>query len=334
MTGSSSTGPRSSPTPAQAANLDGPRDGCVRGIEPCAPYAGLREQLAAIRSQQRASPGSWQVLVVIYGVPDWAARPASGCERPQAAPFSRPITRAGLAAYRALIAEILALGRQEHVALRWWAPWNEPNHPAFVSPQRTRCDETSPLVAAGAYAGLVRSMRAVLAADGADHALVMGELAGFTAAKPYSTTAAQFVAALPQDVACAGAVWSVHEYARSALPGGQDPVGGLQRALDARRCTRGMHLWVDETGAGNLPGRPDPSRAVACGALVADVDRWAADPRIDVAIQYTFRDDPLFPVGLADAQLTHLWPSYGVWAALTAGRVPTPGDCAQGGRTP
>src|SRR5262249_58678441 len=124
----------------------------------------------------------------------------------------------------------------------------------------------------------------------------------------YATTGAEFVAALPDDVACAPGVWSVHDYARPSPPGGEDPVAALERALDARPCTRGRHIWVDETGAGNEPGDTDPSRTQSCAVLAADVARWAADPRIDVAIQYTVRDDPFFPVGLADARLTHRWP--------------------------
>jgi hypothetical protein len=319
---------RIQPDPSTPADLSQAVDGCARGVRPCLGYAGLRATLQAARLLQ-AADGGWQVLMVIYGVPAWAARPPSGCERPGATAFSRPITAAGLVAYRQLIAQILALGRQVGAPLRWWAPWNEPNHPAFISPQRAGCGPTSPLVAAQVYAQLVRAARAQLAVDPAPHALVLGELAGFTQPSAYATTAGQFVAALPRDVACSGAAWSVHEYARPSPPGGVDPVASLERALDARACTRGKHIWVDETGAGNQPGDTDPSRVQACGVLAADVARWAADPRIDVAIQYTVRDDPFFPVGLTDARLTHRWPSYGVWSALTAGHVPAASDCVQ-----
>ena len=33
---------------------------------------------------------------------------------------------------------LLALGREQGVALSWWSPWNEPNNPVFLSPQRIR----------------------------------------------------------------------------------------------------------------------------------------------------------------------------------------------------
>jgi hypothetical protein len=318
---------RIQPDPSRPADLAHPVDGCARGTPPCLSYGGLRATLGEIARLQRAH-GGWQVLMVIYGVPRWAARTPSGCERPGTTAFSRPITAAGLVAYRRLIGQILALGRRVGVGLRWWAPWNEPDHPAFISPQRAGCGPASTLVAAEVYAQLVRAASVQLAADATPHELVLGELAGFTQPSAYATTAAQFVASLPSDVACSGAVWSVHQYARPSPPGGEDPVAALERALDARACTRGKHVWVDEAGAGNLPGDTDPSRTQSCAVLAADAAIWAADPRIDVAMQYTARDDPFFPVGLADARLTHLWPSYGVWSALTAGRVPTASDCS------
>ena len=115
----------------------------------------------------------------------------------------------------------------------------------------------------------------------------------------------------------------MHEYARPSPPGGQDPVAALERALDARPCSRGRHIWVDETGAGNKPGDQDPSRTQACAVLASDVSRWAADPRIDVAIQYTVRDDPFFPVGLTDAQPDP--PLAVVWRLVRADRRPRPG---------
>jgi hypothetical protein len=65
--------------------------------------------------------------------------------------------------------------------------------------------------------------------------------------------------------------------------------------------------------------------------LVAQVRRWRADPRVEAILQYTFRDDPDFPVGLISADLTRLSPIYGMWLALSRS---TPGEeaytCASG----
>ena len=65
----------------------------------CRPAASATSCAASAMQQQAA--GGFDVFVVIYGVPDWAAQPANGCERPDAAPRSRPIADAAMPAYRA-----------------------------------------------------------------------------------------------------------------------------------------------------------------------------------------------------------------------------------------
>ena len=88
------------PDPARPADLAAHRDGCMRVGPPCSGWAGLREQLQAIASRGRDGVAP-EVVVVVFGVPEWAARRPSGCERAQEAPRSRPITERGLRAYRA-----------------------------------------------------------------------------------------------------------------------------------------------------------------------------------------------------------------------------------------
>ena len=71
-----------------------------------------------------------------------------------------------------------------------------------------------------------------------------------------------------------------------------------------------------------------------CRALDAALRRWDLDPRVQAAFQYTFRDDPAFPVGLADVHLTHAWPAYADWLAWGGARPPDgpapalPASCA------
>ncbi|WP_372790966.1 hypothetical protein [Paraconexibacter sp.] len=302
------------PTGTPALSL--PQNGCVRDIEPCAAFDGVRAQLQAAREQQDAG-GGWEVVVVIAWTPEWAALPPRGCERPGTEPRARAITAEGLVAYRRLIREILALGREIGVPLRWWSPYNEPNHPAFVSPQRAACDPKSPSLAPAVYARFVRAARAELAAAGGDRRLVLGELAGFRGPSERATGVGEFVRALPDDVACAGAVWSQHQYVR---PDGRqhDAVGELERALDARPCTAGQPVWVTETGIGGVEaGKARASDAAAlrrqCRAQYDQLVRWDADRRVAAVFQYTLRDDPLYPVALFDPGLTRAWPVYDVW---------------------
>jgi hypothetical protein len=308
--------------------------GCARQVGPCAAYAGIRDELAAIASQQRTgaadsggsgsaggggggSGGGFQVVIDIFNTPPWAARSRSGCQPAGAEPTSQAPTKAALSAYRALIRSLLALATREGVRLEWWSAWNEPNNPVFLSPQRGSCDTPAPLLAAARYAELARVMAAELRADGGQHHLLLGELS----ASSNRASISEFVGALPDDVMCLGEVWSVHAYASVTSTPAVDPVSSLQAALDARGgCARGARIWVTETGAG-APHPGSPRRALAagdqagCRALGAQLRRWYRDPRVGAVFPYTFREDPAYPVGLIGPELSRPYPTYRLWLA-------------------
>ncbi len=314
------------------ASLDEPVDGCARAVAPCAPYAGIREELAAVATQQRAARAEgragFEVVLDVFGVPPWAAAAASGCELPGAQPFSRPLSNAGLAGYRALIHALLALGRQEGVELEWWSPWNEPNNPDFLSPQRSSCSVDAPSSAPAVYAQLAQAMAAELTADGGTYHLLLGELAAYATDSVHRTSVAGFVAALPSRVLCLGEVWAIHVYATwdNARPEAE-PVEMLTRALDARgSCAAKAQIWVTETGAGAPhPGGARPpgqlGEGAGCRALGAQLQHWSEDPRVGAIFQYSFREDPAFPVGLLSADLRHTYPAYHLWLAYAQARA-------------
>jgi len=326
------------PQRERPANLEGPIDGCARGVGPCAPYAGVREELAAIATQQRAARAEgregFEVVLDVFGVPPWAAVPASGCELPGSQPFSRPVSDAGLAGYRSLIRALIALGRKQGVALSWWSPWNEPNNSDFLSPQRSSCARGAPARAPAVYAQLAEAMAAELTTAGGTHHLLLGELAAYAGDSIHRTSMSSFVAGLPLHVLCLGGVWAIHAYATWEEPRpGDDPVSVLARALDARgSCSAGAKIWVTEAGAGAPhPGRTSPSGSTAeeagCQALGAQLERWSADPRVGAVFQYSFREDPAYPVGLVSADLQHTYPTYRLWLAYAqahAGDRPPP----------
>ena len=315
------------PDPNGPIHWDKPADGCMRGQPPCVPYAGLRDVLRAVRSQQQAI-GGFEVLVAPYGVPDWAARAAGGCERSNIGPRSRPITDVGLEGYRAMIRSLLTLAREEMVELRWWTPWNEPNGPFFISPQRHGCSTNSTALAPGVYTRLARALRDELDAAPGRLRLVVGELADVSDRRRYAASIPEFFDALPDDLLCAADVFSQHAYAQRGQEA-DDPgaVRQLERTLAGRRCTRGKPIWVTETGVGGAhvgdrrAGGPATQRA-DCRAMAVSLARWRRDPRVTAAFQYTFRDDPVFPVGLADASLTRTWPAYDLWLAWGGRRAP------------
>lgn len=329
------------PRPDRPADLASVVSGCSRQVGPCAPYAGLTDELAAIATQQHAagSTAGFRVVLDIFGVPSWAASAPHGCEGGGASAFSRALRPQAIPAYRALIRSLLSLGRREGVALEWWSPWNEPNDPRFLSPQRTSCDPRSTPASAAVYSELARAMAAELSAVPGSHRLVLGELNNLELDTPHSTSVATFVAALPPDVLCLDGVWSIHAYARHApaSPAG-DAVRALETALDARgACGRKARVWVTEAGAGAPhPGRPRQAgpadERAGCMELARQLERWSSNPRVDAVFQYSFREDPAFPVGLETADLARLYPSYRLWLEWShrraEGRPPPPaGAC-------
>jgi len=296
------------PTASTPPNLALANGGCARDIPPCAPFAGLRDALDGVR-RLGATP-----VLFIYGTPDWAAEPATGCE-PADTPPSARMPRLG--AYRAFVAALAALA--ERVGVRpYWSAWNEPNLPIFLNPQRATCDAGAPTAIATRYARLVR----VVAAEAGLDRVLIGEASGIDP-HTHATGAAELAAALPKDLVCGAAAWSQHAYvtvppehgepARAvALATSAHIVGGVEGALAARQCGHPVPIWITETGAGDRPG--------ACAAMAAQLAAWRADPEIRAAFQYSFRDDPLFPVGLADAKLTQLRPAYEAWRGRPCAR--------------
>lgn len=300
---------RLQPTPGRAPDMAIPNDGCLRGGPPCAPYAGLRDILRAIDARGA------QPALVLYGTPRWAAVRLAGCERPGTTSRQR---MPRIAAYRAFVRSLLALGRSLDVPLPWWSAWNEPNVPGFLNPQRSGCgDERAPARSPRLYARLVRAMAAELGAAPGEQRLVLGDTAGVPEGRPQAVGSAEFARRLPGDLVCtAAAVWGQHLHLVRPRGGGRriEPVpvsrtagllADVERALDGHRCPDPVPVWITETGVGDATG--------GCHKMGAQLERWARGGRVRAAFQYTLREDPVFPVGLADPQLTDLYPAYRAW---------------------
>jgi hypothetical protein len=298
------------PRPAAAPNLALQNGGCSRTVPPCAPWAGIRDELRALASRQQA--GGWEGMMVISGMPPWAARSVAGCRRGTYPTAAGPRPEA-LTAYRQLIADVLELAGSLGASVRYVSPWNEPNHPFFLAPQRAACDPSSPSLAVAPYAALASAARAELAAQPGDQELVLGETAGILEPTARATSVGELIAGLPRGLVCGTRVWSQHGYI-----GGTDPVAETTRALAARRCRRRHAIWITETGVGPAPGglslaRGITSEAQGCRLLHRRLLDWYRDRQVTLAVQYTFREDEMFPTGLVTADLAHARPALAEW---------------------
>lgn len=311
---------RVQPRASRAPDWDVPAGGCPPAVTRCKSERGLRGLLRAIKAR-RAADGGWEVLVVPFFTPSWAAVPRDGCERPGTLARAR-MPRIG--PYRRFLRALQRLGDELDMKLPYWTPWNEPNHPAFLNPQRRVCDASSPALAPDLYAHLVRAAALELR-DGQQ--LVLGGLAGLDAPRRYGASAPEFVAALPQDVACLGRAFAQHTYigerGRRGRPAAAvDPSAATAKAgalldavigaLNAHGCS--TPIWITETGTFDH----------RCEAMAAVLAAWANDPRIEAAFQYTFRDAASFPVGLVSSSLHTTYGSYDAWLsfARAEGAVP------------
>lgn len=298
------------PTADAPPNLDAPNGGCMRAIPPCAPYAGLRDQLRALASRQRE--GGWQALVTFTSTPDWAAAPASGCRDGAGADVP---SAAALPAYRRLVAAVLAAAREVGADIRYVSPWNEPNHPYFLAPQRTTCAPAAPSRVPEHYAALGSAVRSEL---GAGQELVLGETAGILGRTSRSTSVGELIAALPRPLVCSAPVWAQHAYI-----GGTDPVPAVRAALAARECPRRHAIWITETGVGPAPESLAAAPGVAggrrgCRMLHRRLVAWHRDPQVTVAAQYTLREDDRFPTGLVTTDLARPRRALTEWLAWGA----------------
>jgi hypothetical protein len=307
--------------------FDSPNAGCLRDKLPCGAYAGLRDVFKALAARQKAD-GGWQALVVLTGTPEWAAAPASGCERPNTEPRSRPPKPGyGMKAYGVFVRFLLEEARRDGVDLRYWAPWNEPNHPFFISPQREKCSSSAPSAAVGPYVEMARTLQSALDEAPGEQELVLGELAGLTDRRAKSSSIREFIADVPKDLACGVKVWSQHGYI-----GGVNPVDDVERALTRKGCAKPA-LWITETGVGapRSGERRRTSRAsqqAACRQLHRRLERWLGDDRVTAAFQYTFREDDRFPTGLVKTDLSRAYPTLAELQAWGGNARPAATDAA------
>jgi hypothetical protein len=339
--------------PAEGAPLDPARvigDGCGReGAQPCSGPISLARTLAAVKAAQVAHPGRYRPLLSFWGMPGWAGAPGDGCDAAKAREGARPLAPGKEPAYRAAVAAVWAAVRAAGIDGADWTPWNEPNAPYFLDPQRASCTPSAAPRSPERFGRLVVAMDEELdrlraaspsGSPARDDRLVVGELAAWGAPSRRAVPTDEFLRALPDDVLCRADVVSVHGYLEARPRSGKgEPVAAGLAELDRRPCLDGRPAWITETAVGSprAGGRRDTTRATLaaeCRLMDRQLDRWYHDPRVTAAFQYSVREDPAFPTGLLPEDLSRTYPVAKVWAAWggdrdPAGRPPSlPAACA------
>jgi hypothetical protein len=315
---------RLQPSAGHKPNWDAPLAGCPRLAPSCQSPSGLRAQLEAIKRRQ-AADGGWRILAVPYFTPLWAvAGPPTGCQKARHRHARAQMPR--IAAYRHFLRALNALADKVGVKIDFITPWNEPNHPGFLQPQRAHCRVTAKAIAPLAYARLVRAAERELRAG---QTIVLGSLAGLQKPRVYGAGAAEFIRGLPHDVACTEGPFAQHAYVGKPGRNGHPPpaadpdtaarfglLDDVLAALDAKQCPQIKSLWIAETGTFDH----------RCEAMFAALRSWALNDRVDAAFQYTFREAHRYPVGLVSPSLFDTYRSYRAWLAFAGGPQRVPDD--------
>ena len=240
----------------------------MREVGPCLGWAGVREQLQGAR----VAPARGRVdrrWSCSPSTPDWAATPprrlrASATPRRARAPSHPP--RAWPPTARLRDRRDLAWAPRGGPGIcAGGIPWNQANHPAFVSPQRESAAtrRSAPSRAPAVYTrDRRRSPRLELDAAPGDQQLVLGELSGTTRLMKtvrHGTSVGEFVDALPDDVRLREHRHVVPARLRRAGVRRRRRPGPRRRRWRRRwtggRARPGPTIWVTETGAGGADPR-------------------------------------------------------------------------------
>jgi hypothetical protein len=239
-----------------------------------------------------------EVLLSPWGVPSWA----NGGKTPNYAPKN-------IADWSKFIHALADRYSGQHPgfpAVRFWSIWNEPNLNQFLAPQFVGKKDASPAI----YAKLYRSAYAQIKATVPFAQVAIGETSPRGRDKPFGSTTtqdshspgkfAQLLAA--QTPRLQFDAWAHHPYATSftAAPTQQvkwpnvtfSSMPKFEKSIDTWFKRKNTPVWITEYGYQTAPAQPrGVSLSTQASYVGSSLTLAARDPRVQMFIWFTFRDD-------------------------------------------
>ena len=285
-TGCSSTGRALQPEQGRPADLDAPNDGCLRDTPPCAGWA--RRARAARGARLAPEGGRLGGARGAHGL----ARVGGAAAVPSASAPARSRSTArrsarGAARVPASSSRRCSRRRSEEGAeLRYWAPWNEPNHPFSLSPQRDALREERASRSRSSPTSRIAQAHARGARRGAGRAGLHARRAGRPGPREadHDHRSASSSAACPADLVCGTHGLDPARLRRRARGGAAARRCGPCAAKD---CEREHAIWITETGVGaprsglersDEPAPPSGAPAAGCTSSWSSGTRTRASP--------------------------------------------------------
>ena len=251
-----------------------------------------------------------QVVVDLLGAPAWATLPAARLRSGRTPP--RRATLAPARARRLSRADRATWSRSDAAKAsrcRGGRRGTSPTTLASSAPSARAAAPTGAPLAPDAYAELARAMARRAEGLGARRAAAARRARRLRERlAPSAQRRRVRRARCPRTSSASSRDWSVHAYAAYGprATGGGEPGRGTRAGARRTRRLRGGRARLGDRGrrrrARARAGRAAAAPAEAAGRLPRRwprrSQRWRSDPRVAAIFQYTFREDPAYPVGL------------------------------------
>jgi Cellulase (glycosyl hydrolase family 5) len=239
-----------------------------------------------------------EVLLSPWGTPKWA----NGGKTPNYAPTNI----ADWSKFIHALADRYSGKHQGYPAVRFWSIWNEPNLNQFLAPQFVGKKDTSPAI----YAKLFRAAYSQIKSTSSTAQVAIGETGPRGRDKPLGSSSlqdshspgkfAQLLAAVKPRLAFDA--WAHHPYGTTFTAPPLQKVkwpnvtlasmSRFETSIDTWFQRKNTPIWITEYGYQTAPAQPKGvSLTTQAADLRSALTATARDPRVQMFIWFTYRDD-------------------------------------------